>query len=85
MLFQSAEVIRNSGDKNNQAGHIHFMIIGAQCTEVPCQVQLLEIESGSAEVDHALPCPIRTHTYEVASEFGLSRQHDPGLRTRALP
>jgi hypothetical protein len=65
MLFQSAEVIRNSGDKNNQAGHMHFMIIGAQCTEVPCQVQLLEIEFGSAEVDHALPCPIRTHNLRV--------------------
>ena len=39
--FQCAKLFEHPDDKNNQAGHLYFMIISARCTEVPCQGLLL--------------------------------------------
>ena len=40
LTFAVPKLFEHRDDKNNQAGHLSFMIISARCTEVPCQVAL---------------------------------------------
>ena len=40
LTFAVPKSFEHRDDKNNQAGHLSFMIISARCTEVPCQVAL---------------------------------------------
>jgi hypothetical protein len=51
--FSAPKLFEHSDDKKYQAGQACLMIIGARCTEVPCQARLQGRESGSAEVDQA--------------------------------
>jgi hypothetical protein len=44
--FALPQLFEQPDDKNNQAGHMYFMIIGASYTETPCQSRLLGIEIG---------------------------------------
>jgi hypothetical protein len=44
LTFAVPKLFEHPDDKNNQAGHLSFMIISARCTEVPCQVALFELE-----------------------------------------
>jgi hypothetical protein len=44
--FTAPKLFEHRDDKNNQAGHLFFMIIGARPTYAPCQAGFHELRIG---------------------------------------
>jgi hypothetical protein len=72
--FTAPELFEHADDKNNQAGHLFFMIIGARPTYAPCQAGFHELRIGWSQSCSRL----------LSAQFGPN-SHELRFRKSASP